>query len=44
MAKAKMKQRKIINQQQKGEGKGFGPSKRDADYEHAGVAIAIHKV
>ena len=24
-------------------GKGSWPSKRDADYEHAGVAIAIHK-
>ena len=45
MAKAKTK---VINQgsrkvEQKGAGKGYWPAKRDSYYEHAGVAIAIHK-
>jgi hypothetical protein len=53
MAKANKKQErkeaqaqrraKLAQEWGKGKGKGKGPSRRDADFEHAGVAIAVRK-
>ena len=34
---------KLAQEWGKGKGKGKGPSRRDADFEHAGVAIAVRK-
>ena len=44
MARAMPKLRKAdAAREGKGKGKGSAPTKKEADYEHAGVGIAIHK-